>query len=383
MRIAVDTLFMSNRFRHTGTGVYLSHVLSECLKIAGESTPPLEFHGFVPPDENWAHDGFVSPRLHVHTTRILANKRLWLLGGMALHTARTQPDLVFLPTAHHSVPGRCAPIVTAILDAMPKRLPVGLVMHATRFHAMTWLNAKLASKIITISSWSKQDLVEIYHLAPEKVEVTYPSYDKRFYNQVTPDVNASAALLARFGIRRPFVVHHGAVQLRKNLHRLIQAWTRMMERNKSFDAQLVLAGPMSLGHEQILETREASPHREQIIFTGALPDAELATLVKSASLCVIPSLYEGFCLPMVEAMACGVPTVASNASCIPEVSGGVLKYFDPHSIDEMAETIRLALEDSSVRNGLRCAGLARAAEFSWERCARETLRVFAETAGSS
>jgi glycosyltransferase involved in cell wall biosynthesis len=377
--VAVDTLFMLKRFRHTGTGVYLSHVLSECVKIAGESTPPVEFHGFIPPDENWAHNGFVSPRLHVHTARILASNRLWSLGGMAVHTARTRPDLVFLPTAHYSVPGPCAPVVTTILDAMPKRLPAGLVNHATRLHAMTWLNAKLADKIITISSWSRQDLVEIYGLDPEKVHVTYLGYDRRFYNETAPDPESSVALLARFGIRPPFAVHHGAVQLRKNVHRLIQAWDRMMERNKSFDAQLVLAGPMSLGHEQILKIREASPHREQIIFTGALPDAELATLVKNASLCVIPSLYEGFCLPMVEAMACGVPTVASNASCIPEVSGGVLKYFDPHSIDEMAETIRLALEDSSVRDRLRCAGLARAAEFSWERCARQTLRIFAQT----
>jgi glycosyltransferase involved in cell wall biosynthesis len=170
------------------------------------------------------------------------------------------------------------------------------------------------------------------------------------------------------------------VELRKNIHRLIQAWDRMMERNKGFDAQLVLAGRMGLGHEQILRVREASPNRDQIIFTGALPDAALATLVKNAFLCVIPSLYEGFCFPMVEAMACGVPTVASNSSCIPEVSGGVLEYFDPYSVEEMAETIRRAFEDTGLRERLRRRGLARAAEFSWERCARETLRIFAETA---
>ena len=243
-------------------------------------------------------------------------------------------------------------------------------------------NVKLASKIVTISSWSKQDLVEIYGLDPEKVEVTYLGYDKRFYNEIAPDPEASAALLARFGIRRPFALHHAMVELRKNVHRLIQAWDHVMERNKSFDAQLVLAGRMGFGHEQIMKVREGSPHRDQIILTGALPDAELATLVKNASLCVIPSLYEGFCLPMVEAMACGVPTVASNSSCIPEVSGGVLEYFDPYSVEEMAETIRLALGDSGVRDRLRHAGLARAAEFSWERCAWETMRIFTETSAS-
>jgi glycosyltransferase involved in cell wall biosynthesis len=343
----------------------------------------VEFHGFMPPHENWANNGFASPFLQVHTAPILARRRLWLLGGMAAHTARTRPDVVFLPTAHHSLPGRCAPVVTTILDAMPKRLPPGFASHATLLHAMTWLNAKLASKVITISSWSKQDLVEIYGLDPGKVEVTYLGYDKRFYNETAPDPEGGGTLLARFGIRRPFALHHGMVQLRKNLHRLIQAWDRIMERNKSFDAQLVLAGPMGIGYEQILKIREASPRCEQIITTGALSEADLSMLVKNASLCVIPSLYEGFCLPMVEAMACGVPTVASDCSCIPEISGGVLEYFDPYSVEEMAETIRRALEDTARRKHLRARGLARAAEFSWERCARETLRIFAETAASS
>jgi len=382
MIVAVDTLFLSKRFRYTGTGVYLYHLLSECLKIAGDVSPDSEFHGFVPPDDNWANNGFVSPFLRVHRAPILAQRRLWLLGGMAIHAARVKPDVVFLPTAHHSLPGRGAPVVTTILDAMPKRLPPGLVKHAMHTHAMTWLNAKLASKIVTISSWSKQDLVEIYGLDSEKVEVTYPGYDKRLYNETPPCPESSTALLARFGIRRQFVLHHGMVQLRKNIGRLIQAWDRVRERNKTLDPQLVLAGPMGLGYEEVLKVRNASPNRDDIIVTGPLPDAELAILVKSASLCVIPSLYEGFCLPMVEAMACGIPTVASNSSCIPEISGGILKYFDPHSIEEMAETIQLALEDSCVRKCLRHGGLARTAEFSWERCARETMRIFAETSAN-
>ncbi len=113
-------------------------------------------------------------------------------------------------------------------------------------------------------------------------------------------------------------------------------------------AQLVLAGPMGFGHEEILRVREASPNRDQIILTGELSDAELVALIKNAFLCVIPSLYEGFCLPMVEAMACGVPTVASNSSRMPEVSGGVLEYFDPLSVEQMAETMIRVLEDSEL-----------------------------------
>jgi glycosyltransferase involved in cell wall biosynthesis len=380
--LAVDTLFLSKRFRYTGTSVYLYNLLSACLRIAGTEFSGIEFHGFSATNEDWAKNGLASPLLRVHQVRTIGIRRLWLLGGMAIHTARVRPDVVFLPTAHHSIPGRCSPVVTTILDAMPKRLPPGLTGHAPMLHAMTWLNAKLASKVITISCWSKRDLVEIYGLDPDKVHVTYLGYDRQFYNEASPHSEASAALLDRFGIRRPFVLSHGMVQIRKNVHRLIQAWDLMTQRNKTFDPQLVLAGPMGFGHTQILKVREASPSRNRIILTGELPVAELSALVKNASLCVIPSLYEGFCLPMVEAMACGVPTVASKSSCIPEVSGGVLEYFDPYSIEEMAGTIQRALEDSALRSRLREQGLGRAAQFSWERCAQQTMRIFTETSAS-
>jgi glycosyltransferase involved in cell wall biosynthesis len=244
---------------------------------------------------------------------------------------------------------------------------------------LIWLSAKLARKVITVSEWSKRDLVELYGLDPAKVAVIYEGYDRRLYNDAPSDPESCAALLNRFGIRQPYVLHHGMVQLRKNVHRLIQAWDRVHLFSREFDAQLVLAGPMGLGHEEILRVRDSSPRRDQVIVTGALCDSDLAMIVKNASLCVIPSLYEGFCLPMVEAMACGVPTVASNGSCLPEVSGGILEYFQPLSVEEMAEVIRRTLEDSELRYRLREKGLTRAAQFSWESCAHETLRVLTET----
>ncbi len=379
MIVAIDTLLLSGRYANTGTHTYSTRVLKACLRITEAEALDVEFHGFVAPDDNWAVNGFVSRALRVHQTRMLSRKRFWRLGGMAFSTSLVRPDLVFLPTGQGSVPGPFSPVVTTILDAMPKRLPPELLVGRRRSHFLTWASAKLARRIITISEWSKRDLVEVYGLDPAKVEVTYLGYDKRLYNDTPPDGEASAALLSRFGIRRPFVLHHGMVQLRKNLVRLIQAWDCVHEVCKDFDAQLVLVGPMGFGHEEILKAREASPNREQIILTGALPDAELAALVKNASLCMIPSLYEGFCLPMVEAMACGVPTAASNSSCIPEVSGGALEYFNPFSVEEMAEVIRRVLEDSDLRDRLRQKSLARAGYFSWERCARETLHIFRKT----
>jgi glycosyltransferase involved in cell wall biosynthesis len=377
--IAVDTVGLSRRCRYSGTSVYLSHLMTEWLKIEGIDELNVEFHGFMAPDDNWAKNGFISPILKVHETRLMAWRRTWFLGGMAVNVARLQPNLVFLPTAMGSIPYPFVPLVSTILDAMPERLPSAVVDAGIEGRYAARMCAKLARKIITISEWSKKDLIEIYGLSPESVQVTYLGYDRKLYNNAPPDPGASAELLARWGIRKPFILHHGMVQLRKNVHRLIQAWDRLHRLSKEFEAQLVLAGPMGFGHEEILKVRGSSPNGDQVVLTSALCNSDLATLVKNASLCVIPSLYEGFCLPMVEAMACGVPTVASNSSCLPEVSGGILEYFDPLSVEEMAEVIRRALEDSELRHRLRDKGLARAAEFCWERCAKETFRALMET----
>lgn len=380
MKVAVDTLFLANRYQHTGTGVYLRHLLHACLNLCESDLQGTEFHVFSSVRENWAQNGLCSRHMQVHQTKLMAKQRAWCFGGMALATAQIGADLLFLPTAHGGVASPFIPLVVTILDTMPKRLPRYSLETSTVAHQLTWLNARLAQMVITISQWSKHDIVDIYGLAPEKVHVTYLGYDKVTYNPAFVNDEHSAAVLRSYGIRRPYVLHHGMVQRRKNLVRLIQAWDRVSQQNSSFDAQLVLAGPMGLGHEEVLRFRDSLPDPKRIILTGSVPEADLAVIIKSACLSVIPSLYEGFCLPMVESMACGVPTIASNSSCLPEVSRGALEYFDPLSVEEMSHTIQRALEDSELRGRLRSDGLARASEYSWERCARETLQLFTETA---
>lgn len=374
--VAVDTVFMSDQYQYTGTGKYTRRLLTEFLKIAASDPGSFEFHCFRSRSDKWDINGCGSPFLKIHETRIMDHKRLWLLAGMALHNARIRPDVAFSPTPYASLPNPAVPLVSTIHDAMLNKLPRQILDLGKVAPWWTWIHAKVAKRVITVSAWSRQDLVETYRLDPTKVAVIYCGYNRSLFNQVPPDPQQSDALLSRFGIRRPFILHHGMVHLRKNLDRLIQAWNRVHSLSKEFDAQLVLAGPMGQDHVQIAQARENCSNRDRIILTGPLSDHELALLVKNAFLCVIPSLYEGFCVPLLEAMACGVPTVASKSSCIPEISGGVLQYFDPYSIEEMAEAIRKGLEDSALRQALRQKGVARSAEFSWERCARETLQLF-------
>jgi glycosyltransferase involved in cell wall biosynthesis len=127
--------------------------------------------------------------------------------------------------------------------------------------------------------------------------------------------------------------------------------------------------------DEITQAARSSDSRGNVIFAGVLPDADLALLIKGASLAVVPSLYEGFSLPMVEAMACGVPTVASRTSCLPEISGNALVYFDPLSVEDMESCMQSVLLDSNLSRRLRQNGITRACQFSWEQCAQETLRV--------
>jgi glycosyltransferase involved in cell wall biosynthesis len=245
--------------------------------------------------------------------------------------------------------------------------------------AFSYSAARFSRRIITLSECSKRDLIEFYRVPPEKVSVIYCGYHQEVFNPNPPDEGALEILLSRFGIRRPYIFHHGTIQPRKNFQRLIEAYGRIMGKNRNLDVQLVLAGSFGWQYEPIVRAGADLKGRGKVIFTGPLPDAELALLLKGSTASVVPSLYEGFCLPMVEAMACGVPTIAANASCLPEVSGGVLRYFDPLSVDEMADGIEHLLEDRSLRDQLASDGLKRASFFSWEKCARETFDLLVRT----
>jgi glycosyltransferase involved in cell wall biosynthesis len=242
--------------------------------------------------------------------------------------------------------------------------------------------ARSSSKVITDSLCSKQDLMRIYNLADDKISVVYLGYDRDHYNTVAPDEAHAQALLQRHHITRPYILHHGVIQPRKNLKRLVQAYRLMLARNRQLDVDLVLAGPLGWLYSEVLEEiKSDSSSRGRVILPGALSDSDLATLIKKSTLVAIPSLYEGFCLPMVEAMACGAPTVVAATSCLPEVSGGVLQYFDPLSVDSIAVSMEEVLEDAQLQRDLSTRGLASAQRFSWRRCAQETLDLLIIAAG--
>lgn len=223
-----------------------------------------------------------------------------------------------------------------------------------------------ADAILTVSRNTAEDLVEATRVDPGRVHVT----------PLAASLPASEAplepVLDRLKVSRPYVLFVGTLEPRKNLVRLVRAYRRAA--GTGLPHSLVLAGPMGWGGQALLrELRLAGPGN--VILTGQAGRDDLDALYRGADAFAYPSIYEGFGLPVLEAMSRGVPVVTSNASSLPEVAGDAALLVEPRSVPEIADAIVAALEDETSRR-LRAAGLARAERFSWEETARLTLEVY-------
>jgi glycosyltransferase involved in cell wall biosynthesis len=382
LTIAYDTWTLQPRFRNHGIYVYAGRLLREFRKLAASHS--VIVRPFLS-SENCDDLGDVAPApgFEPRVAACLRWDRTWRFVGAAWESFRSGADVTFCPTSSTHWCG-WVPMVTTIHDVTPIRMPSHSRNVTAKLRFSMWCSARASAAILTDSKHSKADIVDIYGVKPENVTVVYLGYEDSLYNSEPADRDLQSSLWNRFGIRPPYIIHHGVIQPRKNLERLITAYAELRRRDRSSDVQLVLAGPRGWQYESVFRAAEQCRSRGiPLVTTGALPDPHMAALVKGATLAVIPSLYEGFCLPMVEAMASGVPTVASRSSCLPEVSGDKLVYFDPYSTEEMVEVIRKGLDDTGLRRKLREDGLKHVVSFCWQRCAEETLNAILAARGIS
>jgi glycosyltransferase involved in cell wall biosynthesis len=245
---------------------------------------------------------------------------------------------------------------------------------------MTYLKRAIRStvkgsqRILTISNNSKKDIVKIFGVQEDKVKVTYLGVDPAF--KVEVDKERVEGVLSKYEIEGKFVLSVCQLHKRKNLLRLLLAFSHLKDSNK-IRHTLVLAGGPGDGTNEI-EYFLTSTRRKDILVTGCIPDEDIRFLYNAADLFVYPSLYEGFGLPVIEAMACGTPVVTSNVSSLPEVAGDAAILVNPYSVEDIADAIYRVISDKELKEDLTAKGLKRAAEFSWEKAARETLKVFEE-----
>jgi len=378
--IAFDSYILGAHARNHGVYVYAKELLGYFREMAPQYS--VEIAPYISPgSDNGANQFAAAPGFRPRPTRLLGNSRAWRWGGASLLATASGADLVFSPAGTTLYWGRMAPSVVTIHDLIPVMVSSSAKRVNRLLRFFYWSAAKLSQRVITDSYHSKADLVRLYNVPESKVSVVYLGCDHESFNCIRPDPELQGALLKRLGVTRPYIVHHGVIKGYKNLKRLIQAYRLVLERNRNLDFDLVLAGPLGWEYDDILaEAKSCEGSRAKVVLTQALSDQDLAMLVKGAVLAVIPSLYEGFCLPMVESMACGTPTIAASSSCLPEISGGVLRYFDPFSVEAIAAAVEETLENETLRKELSEKGRSRAAEFDWRRCAEQTLQVLAKSA---
>jgi glycosyltransferase involved in cell wall biosynthesis len=236
-----------------------------------------------------------------------------------------------------------------------------------------------ADRVLADSQATRDDLVQLYRTPPEKIFVLYSGVHESF--QPVTDSATLAAVRARYGLGdAPFVLAVGTLQPRKNYVRLIQAFaaTRSGQSNRPRDEalRLVIAGGKGWLYDSIFAEVERLGLQDRVLFPGFVADADLPALYSAACVLAYPSIYEGFGLPMLEAMACGTPVVTSTASCLPEVAGDAALLVQPTDVDALAAALDRALTDEALRADLIAKGRARARQFSWDEPARQLLEIY-------
>jgi glycosyltransferase involved in cell wall biosynthesis len=381
VRVAFDSSALKARYSNHGIQVYARNLLRALRQLAPQYG--MEIRPFVSSAEEANAAIGQEPGFLPHKTSLLRFDRLWRYGGATAAALMDGADILFNPNGASLPINGLLPTVTTIHDLTPVVMPCFPRRITFLLKFLLMRSAKSSAALITVSENSKRDIVRLCGVPQSKIHVIYEGYDRTLFNDDRPERSLLQTLLARIGINRPYILHHGAIQPRKNLPRLIAAYRQMLARNSSLDFDLVLAGPLAWQVEETVIAAQDSKGRGKVLLTGPLSDQDLSLLLREAALEVIPSLYEGFCLPMVEAMACGVPTIAANSSCLPEISGNALRYFDPYSVEQMATCMEEGLQSRDLRAELACRGRERAQKFSWELCAQETLAVLAQLAHAS
>jgi alpha-1,3-rhamnosyl/mannosyltransferase len=244
---------------------------------------------------------------------------------------------------------------------------------------------RVSAHVVSISEAARQDLLARFKLPPEQVTTTPLAADACFGIQSPAEI---ARVRAAYELPEEMVLFVGINKPHKNLVRLVEAFGELLRRGSS--AALVLAGPWDARYPEVTEaiarvagqTTPAGPAAQRLRVLGAVPEADLPALYAAATVFVLPSLYEGFGLPVLEAMACGTAVACSNTSSLPEIAGAAALTFDPHDVTAMADAIGRLLEDSALRMQMVRAGQVQAARFTWENTAAQTLAVYRQLTGS-
>jgi glycosyltransferase involved in cell wall biosynthesis len=269
---------------------------------------------------------------------------------------------------------KVTPLVVTLHDLIPLIYPKALNKKFYRHYyiLMNFLTSRLAERIITVSYRTKLDLCQLLRVPPEKIRVIYPSINQEYFS--SPKSSLWEKLSREHHLPENYILYVGVVKPHKNLLSLLQAYELLLQ--EGFRAKLVVVGKIDQRFPEIraLHTRYA----KQVNFIGELSREKLTVIYKHAQLLILPSFYEGFGLPVVEAMSCGVPVGCSKEGALPEITQGAALLFDPANVKEIKETMKKLVLSKELRVKLIKKGLERSQRFKKERFIKETLSVYTE-----
>lgn len=302
--------------------------------------------------------------------RIVKPQKLWTQIGLPidLYTHFPRPHVFFTPS-HYAPRFSPIPTVISIMDLSYIYFP-HLFHKKDLYQLENWTkySAKNAKKILTISEASKRDIMRIYRIPSEHITVTYPGL-KRAHS-----IDADMDILAKkYHLSSKYILFVGTLQPRKNIEKLIESFALVSEKHP--DLKLVIVGKQGWLYEDILAAPKKHGIEAKVSFIPFVPDEDLAYFYKQAICYVLPSLYEGFGLPVLEAMSYDCPVITSNVSSLPEAGGDAALYVDPKDTQDIASKMLTLVEDGALRQELITKGKEQIKKFSWEKTARETLAV--------
>ncbi len=317
----------------------------------------------------------------------LVRKIWWERYSLAWHVRMDACDAFF---SLYQCPTQLDGIAHVMLvhDLIPRLFPQYLDNARKRFYQCLTERAIVhADHITTVSVHTQKDIIRELGCAPKKVTTHYIDCDPLFKNYHVHARNC-ARVLEKYNLSAGYLYYGGGLDLRKNVERLLRAYKKLLTTSHGKRSSrhrvppLVISGklmprlaPLIADVEALVKELNITRH---VHILGFVPQEDLPALYKSAAIFIYPSLYEGFGLPVLEAMSMGTPVIASKASSIPEVGGDSVLYCNPYSIDDIAQNIAMLLEREDLRDKLRVRGLQRAARFSWEECVRDTMRIVIE-----
>jgi len=367
----VDARAANDRVR-AGVGNYCNELLRAMAPLAADDV--LRLYLDAPPGGHFPGSGGTTE------VAVLPKGRGWNQRILGRELRRNPPDVFFAPVLQVPLFIPC-PVVGTVHDLAAFGFGgqfTWAMRHRSRLQ--TRYAVRRAQHLLAVSDATKADLIGRFHLSPDCITVTPHGVSEIF--RPAGGREDAERLRGSYDLPDRYILYVGRIQPRKNLHRLIDAFAKIRHEAPDLPHRLILAGDRGWMDAPILEHARTSPATDFIQFIGHVDQCDLAPLMAHADMLALVSLWEGFGMPVLEAMACGTAVVVSNCSSLPEVVGDAGLTVDPYDVDAIASAIRSILDNDDLRDRLERRGLERAPEFTWERSARLTLEALRSVASA-